>query len=197
MTGVEVLKCFRCGYSWAKRFNRLPKNCPNPNCNSPYWNRPRKGERYPHFKPTDSMNNKTKLQKCWIWNKSVSDFVKEKTKGYSLNICAGKSVVGTVKMDLDPNDNSVLKGDMRKIPYPDDTFDTVIQDPPWKIGYYQRMKPFFECVRVCKVKGRIIYNAYWLPDSKYSEIKEVWIRQDDPWSNASIISIHEKVKSGG
>ena len=84
---------------------------------------------------------------------------------------------------------------MRQLPFPDNSFDTVIQDPPWKIGYYQRMRPFFECVRVCKIGGQIIYNAYWIPTSRIVKLKEIWIRQDDPWSNTSIISIFHKIKS--
>ena len=40
------------------------------------------------------------LKECWIWNKSVEDFVKSKVKGYSLNVCAGKSSIGDVKIIL-------------------------------------------------------------------------------------------------
>ena len=135
-----------------------------------------------------------RLQECWVWNNTVEEFVKTKIKGYSLNICAGKSPLGDVKIDLDPQDSSVLKGDMRQLEYPDCTFDTVIQDPPWKIGYYQRMKPFFECVRVCKVGGTIIYNAYWIPKSDDVKLEETWIRQDADWANCSVIAVFKKIK---
>jgi hypothetical protein len=114
-------------------------------------------------------------------------------KGYSLNVCAGASKLGDIRIDLDPKDSSVIKGDMRNLPYPNCHFDTVIQDPPWKIGFYLRMRPFFECVRVCKVGGRIIYNAYWLPGSKAVELEEAWIRQDAAFTNTSIISIFRKL----
>ena len=140
------------------------------------------------------MKEKTKLQKCWIWNESVEKFVFKHIKGYSLNICAGKSGLCDVKIDLDPKDKSILKGDMRDLPLEDNMFDTVVQDPPWKIGFYERMTPFFECVRVCKVGGTIIYNAYWIPESKYVKLKEIYVRQDKPWTNTSIISIFEKIK---
>jgi ubiquinone/menaquinone biosynthesis C-methylase UbiE len=139
------------------------------------------------------MDKNTKIQKCWIWNKSVEEFVKERVKGYTLNVCSGKSTIGDVKIDLDPQDNSVIKGDMRALKFADNTFDTVIQDPPWKIGFYERMKPFFECVRVCKIGGQIIYNAYWIPSSKVVKQKELFVRTDTDWSNTSIISIFEKV----
>jgi len=139
------------------------------------------------------MKKETKLQKCWIWNKTISDFVKERVKGYSLNICAGVSDIGDVKIDLDPQDRSVIKGDFKNLDIKTNTFDTVISDPPWKIGYYDRWKPFFECVRVCKVGGIIIYNAYWVPQSDDVELIECFVRSDKPFTNASIISVFRKL----
>ena len=140
------------------------------------------------------MLEKTRLKKSWVWNNEIEGFVRSRVKGYTLNVCAGKSSIGDVKIDLDPQNKSVLKGDMRDLPFPEDSFDTVLQDPPWKIGYFQRMAPFFECVRVCKLGGRIIYNAYWIPASKCVKLREAVIRQDSPWSNTSIISVFEKTK---
>ena len=72
-----------------------------------------------------------------------------------------------------------------------------VSDPPWKISYYERFKPFFECVRVCKVGGKIIYNATWIPmtPSKDVKLEEVWVRQDNDFSNVSVISIFRKIKS--
>lgn len=140
------------------------------------------------------MKKETKLQSCWVWNKPVEDFVKSRIKGYSLNACAGKSLLGDVKIDLDPQDKSIIRGDMKALPFDNNTFDTVIEDPLWKIGYYDRWKPFFECVRVCKVGGIIIYNAYWLPQSDDVELKECFARSDKPFTNVSIIAVFEKIK---
>jgi len=137
---------------------------------------------------------KHKLKKAWVWDSDINDFVEEKAEGYALNVCAGKSPVGDVKIDLDPQDKSVLKEDMRDLPFEDNEFDTVIWDPPWKIGYYQRMKPFFECVRVCRGGGKLIVNSYWIPTSKVVELKELYVRQDDEWSNVSVFSIFKKVE---
>lgn len=140
------------------------------------------------------MKKNTKIQPCWIWNDTLIGFVKFKIKGKSLNVCAGKNPICDINIDLDPQLPNILKEDMRKLSFPDNSFDTVISDPPWKIGFYQRQKPFFECVRVCKVGGQIIYNAYWVPVSKMVELKELWIRTDTDWANASIISVHQKVR---
>ena len=133
------------------------------------------------------------IKESWVWNGTVEEFIESKIEGYSFNICAGRSKLGNVKLDLDPYDKSVIRGNMIKLPCSNNLFDTVIQDPPWKIGFYHRMKPFFECIRVCKVGGKIIYNAYWIPDSKAVELKEVYVRQDKPFTNTSIISIFEKI----
>lgn len=144
----------------------------------------------------NKMKKNTILQDCWIWSDTVSNFIKDKIKGYSLNVCAGKSSLCDVKIDLDPKDKSILKGDMRLLPFKSNTFDTVISDPAWKIGYYERFKPFFECVRVCKVGGKIIYNATWIPSTPSGDVKllGIWVRQDNFFSNTSIICEFEKIK---
>ena len=137
----------------------------------------------------------TILQSCWVWNDTVTEFVKSQIKGYSLNVCAGKNPLCDVNLDLDPQDKAILKGDMRCLPFPTETFDTVVSDPPWKISYYERMRPFFECIRVCKIGGRIIYNATWVPESEDVEREQVWVRQDSQFTNASIIAIFKKIRA--
>lgn len=148
------------------------------------------------------------MQQCWVWNDSVSSFVKDRIKGYSLNVCAGKNLICNVNLDADETarkrgqlslrnqDGSFIKGNMNLLPFKPNSFDTVVSDPPWKIGYYERFRPFFECVRVCKVSGIIIYNAYWIPmtPSGDVELTETWVRQDRNFTNTSIISIFKKVK---
>lgn len=143
----------------------------------------------------NKIRNNCKLASCWTWDKKVNDFVKERIVGHSLNMCAGLSPVGDVKLDLDPQNKKVGKANMNNIPYKDNTFDTVISDPPWKIGFFQRMKPFFECVRVCKLGGKIIYNCTWRPLSKCVELEESIIRTDNNWANVSVIWVFKKIKN--
>lgn len=142
----------------------------------------------------NKIRNNCKLASCWVWDKTVNDFVANRVRGYSLNVCAGLSTVGDVKIDLEPQNRKVGMGDMNNLPFEDNVFDTVISDPPWKIGFFQRMKPFFECVRVCKVGGTIIYNSTWKPLSKVVELQESVVRTDNNWSNVSIIWIFKKTK---
>lgn len=141
------------------------------------------------------LTGKTRLQQSWVWPSSVVEFVKEHLTGKTLNVCAGTNPLCSVNLDLDPKNRGMIKGEMRLLPFPSNTFDVVVSDPPWKIGYYERFRPFFECVRVCKVGGLIIYNAYWIPmtPSGDAELLETWIRHDSNFTNTSIISVFRKV----
>lgn len=138
------------------------------------------------------INKNCRLKKVWIWPEKVERKIKNYIRGYTLNVCAGRSKLGDIKIDLDPIGPGVERGDMNNLPYPDNTFDTVISDPPWKINFFKRMKPFFEAVRVCKIGGRIIYNCVWRPTSKFVELEKAIVRSDGNFTNVSIIWIFRK-----
>lgn len=133
---------------------------------------------------------------AFMWEEEIEDFVKKRMKGYTLNVPCGKSKLGDIRLDADPSLSMREAYDFfnDELPFGNNVFDTVISDPPWKIGHYFRPKLFFPLVEVCKVGGEIIYNATWIPTSKYVELKEVYIRQSSQFSNVSIISIFEKKK---
>lgn len=135
------------------------------------------------------------FRSAFTWEKEIDDFVRERIKGYSLNVPCGKSKLGDVRLDVDANLSmrEAYNFFKDKLPYKKNTFDTVISDPPWKIGHYFRPKLFFSLVDVCKVGGTIIYNAVWIPTSKYVKLKEVFIRQSSQFSNVSVISVFEKI----
>lgn len=141
------------------------------------------------------VNPNCQLQKAWVWPEQVENELKKYIRGYSLNICAGLSSLGDVKIDLEPLRPNILKGDMNALPFSDNTFDTVLADPPWKINFFKRMKPFFEAVRVCKVNGRIIYNCTWRPVSKFVKLEKAIIRTDNAWCNVSVIWFFKKINA--
>ena len=62
--------------------------------------------------------------------------------------------------------------------------------------HWHCIKPFFECVRVYKVGGTIIYNATWIPSCPSGDVEliEVYVRQDNSFSNISVISIFKKIR---
>ena len=135
------------------------------------------------------------FREAFLWEKEIEDFIRKNAKGYTLNVPCGKSKIGDIRLDIDASLSMRGAFDMfkQKLPYPNNTFDTVISDPPWKMSHYFRPRLFFELVRVAKIGGRIIYNATWIPTSKYTKLIEIWVRQSSQFSNVSIISIFKKI----
>lgn len=40
---ITIRRCLRCGHEWAQRAaTDKPTRCPNPQCRTPYWDKPRK-----------------------------------------------------------------------------------------------------------------------------------------------------------
>jgi len=129
----------------------------------------------------------------WRQPEDVDRWIREHCEGYTANIPCGESPVGDLKVDADPDRDPDLVADMNNLPFSDATFDTVVFDPPWKMGYYKRQKPFFECVRVTKPDGLILMNARWMGESENTIIGgEPVIRADDEWANISVIVPHRK-----
>ena len=140
------------------------------------------------------MKKVAKWIKSWEWPDEVTDEVEKLLEpGQTLNICAGANRLGDVKIDLDPKKADVQKGDMRDLQFADETFDNTIIDPPWKLGYFQRFRPFYEAVRVTKVGGRIIYNATWIPHSDQCDLEAVFVRRDGHWGNISVFSVFRRL----
>ena len=135
------------------------------------------------------------LQESWVWEKEVDDFVRQRMKGYSLNVPCGKSKLGDVRVDLEQHDSKTRIADMKDLPFETNTFDTVISDPPWKIGFYDRFRQFFELVRVAKVDGTIILNSTWIPYASNSELLEHWIKAKRDFTNVSIITVSRKTRT--
>jgi ubiquinone/menaquinone biosynthesis C-methylase UbiE len=141
------------------------------------------------------INKNCQLQEAWVWPEKVSKEIRAYIfgRGISLNICSGLSNLGDVKIDFDPKNPAVQKGDMNNLPFKDGIFSVVISDPPWKLSFFKRMRPFFEAVRVCKSGGRIIYNCTWRPVSKFVELEKAIIRTDNNWACVSVIWIFKKL----
>jgi len=140
------------------------------------------------------MKKVAKWIKSWEWSEEITDNVEALLKeGKTLNICAGNNRLGDVKIDLDPKNQEILKMDMRNLKFDSKTFDNVIIDPPWKLGYYQRFRPFYEAVRVTKIGGLIIYNANWIPHANNTELLDVYVRRESHWGNISVFSVFRKI----
>lgn len=143
---------------------------------------------------TTSLDNDHTYEATWRMPADVERLYRELADdGYTLNVCAGKLDVGDVLVDADPQLDRAIPADMNALPFEDSTFDYVLLDPPWKLNYYKRQRPFFEAVRVCKPDGLVLANWLWIGESKHTRIEPpLIIRADDPWANISVIVAHRK-----
>ena len=105
------------------------------------------------------MKKVAKWVKSWEWPQDITNNVEALLDpGSTLNICAGNSRLGDVKIDLEPKREDIDKMNMRDLKFEDGTFNNVIIDPPWKLGYYQRFRPFYEAVRVTKIHTGVMFR---------------------------------------
>ena len=140
-------------------------------------------------------HSKLRFKTSMIWEPEISEFVKSRMKGYTLNAPCGSSTLGDVRVDTEPTNPATYFGDFLSfMPGEQSIFDTVISDPPWKVQYYHRPRWFFKAVELCKTGGTITYNAPWVPTSKYAELTELWVRQSTTFSNVSCLSVFKKLR---
>ena len=78
------------------------------------------------------------LRANWIHTSFVERWLQEMSIGDTLNVCCGKSFVGDIRIDTDPNSNRTEEGDLFNLPFSPLSFDTVICDPPF--SYYNRFR---------------------------------------------------------
>lgn len=130
------------------------------------------------------------IQDSWVWPDRVERLFREQADGKTLHVCCGESDLGDVRIDRDPDRQPDIVADMFTLPVPDNTFDTVIADPPWhgiqKVG--RKHSLFFELLRKTKPNGIVLWNALTLPSSDQAELEQIWVRQDFEEGKASIIA---------
>ena len=133
------------------------------------------------------MKSEHRFSQGWAWPPDVREWVEEHIDGYTLNICAGRSRIGDVKVDMDPRLDPDVVADMNDLPFEHGTFDSVVSDPPWNLDYFDRREPFYEAVRMLKPGGILIYNAPWKPTSSWVTLEDSFTRVDDDWAEVSVL----------
>lgn len=86
------------------------------------------------------------------------------------------------------------RGDMFDLPFEDNSFDTVISDPPWlDLSSNEREDMFKEVVRVTTPDGKILYNATWIPNDKHTRQFELRFRQQKQfWGGPSFAAFYRR-----
>lgn len=92
-------------------------------------------------------------------------------------------------------DGIACRGDMFSLPFEDNSFDTLVSDPPWLgLSANERKSLFDELVRVVKPTGKVLYNAQWKPKSNATRRYQDRFRmQKDFWGGPSFALFYRRL----
>lgn len=105
-----------------------------------------------------------------LWPESIEDFLDTLLIGNSLHVCSGLSKLGNVRLDLDPEVNPDIICDAAKMPFSDNSFDTVLCDPPYNGKFQWNHDVLSELARIAKC--RIVFQHWFIPANKYGQYKK-------------------------
>ena len=133
-----------------------------------------------------------RFRRAWAFPRDVEGFLRRLLIPPSLHIACGSSRIGDVRLDLFMRAD--VKGDMFHLPFRDESFASVLIDPPWHLPYHVRPQLARELARVLRPEGRLILNAPWSLRLKgILELVEVFWSPAPTWRNCPLVMIYRKV----
>ena len=73
------------------------------------------------------------------------------------------------------------------------SFDTVLCDPVWNLGYHVRHKLIYALRDMVRPGGTLIFNCLWFPKIKTMKLENMFVGLNDmAWRNVSLIGIYKK-----
>ena len=136
-----------------------------------------------------------------LWPDSIQEFLAPLLSGYSLHVCCGLSKLGDVRVDLDPGVTPDFVCDAARLPFADNSFDTVLCDPPYNGKFQWNHDMLSELSRIAS--HRIIFQHWFIPATKDGLYKkahtkfhltETYVWQGQTYfGRAQIISIFNRV----
>lgn len=104
-----------------------------------------------------------------LWPSEIEEFLEDRLIGFSLHICCGKSKLGDVRLDLYESDVNI-KASMDRLPFTNQSFNTVLIDPPYNSKFQIMHDMLEELSRVAR--RRIIFQHWFMPVDKYGRYKK-------------------------
>lgn len=96
-----------------------------------------------------------------LWPEEVTEVIQSLLIPRSLHVCAGLSPLGDVRLDNDPNNKPDVLGDASKLPFEDESFESVLCDPPYNGQFQWNHDLLKELSRVAR--KRIIFQHWFIP----------------------------------
>jgi hypothetical protein len=104
-----------------------------------------------------------------LWPKEIQSYLDALIIGSSLHVCCGLSQIGDVRFDLYADDIDV-RGDANRLPFPTDSFDTVLIDPPYNGKFQWNHDMISEVGRIANI--RFIFQHWFSPVDKLGRFKK-------------------------
>lgn len=138
-----------------------------------------------------------------LWSESIEEYLATLFIGKTIHVCCGLSLLGDVRLDLDPEvkpDIICDAANMREF-VKDDEFETVLCDPPYNGKFQWNHDLLSELPRIAS--QRIIFQHWFIPANKnglYKKAQEKFcLTETDVWQGqayfgrAQIISVFDRI----
>jgi hypothetical protein len=96
-----------------------------------------------------------------LWPESVQSFVQNLLIPVSLHVCSGHSLLGDIRVDADRAVLPDVVCDAARLPFADQSFDSVLCDPPYNGRFQWNHDMLSELSRVAR--RRIIFQHWFMP----------------------------------
>jgi len=104
-----------------------------------------------------------------LWPKEIEEFLGTQLVGFTLHVCCGMSKLGDIRLDLyQPNID--IKASMDRLPFGNESFDTVLVDPPYNSKFQIMHDMLSELCRVAR--KRILFQHWFSPVDKLGQYKK-------------------------
>lgn len=137
-----------------------------------------------------------------LWPDAVSHVLWELLIPKSLHVCAGMSPLGDVRLDKNAEQVDV-KADAARLPFADDSFESVLCDPPYNGEFQWNHDLLDELGRVAA--KRIIFQHWFIPanpDGRYKKaqskfsLSSLYAWQPQTYfGRAQLISVFDRTKT--
>lgn len=107
-----------------------------------------------------------------LWPADIEQWIAERLIGKTLHVCCGKSQLGDVRGDR-YEDAVDVRLDAARLPFADDSFDTVLIDPPYSGRFQWNHDMLNELHRIAS--KRIIFQHWFCPANKDGQFKKAHV----------------------
>jgi len=104
-----------------------------------------------------------------LWTADIEAWISRRLLSPCLHVCCGKSAIGDIRLDMFETDVSVC-GDAARLPFRQDSFDSVLIDPPYNGVFQWNHDMLSELARVAR--HRIVFQHWFIPADRKQRYKK-------------------------